>query len=303
MDFDIVAEGLQYPEGPIAMPDGALIIAESARGTITRVWDGKSEIVADLGGGPTGAALGPDGALYVCNNAGSEWRKENGLLYPVGVSQDYSGGRIERVDLATGKVERVLEHCGDHALRAPKDLVFDRDGGFWFTDSGRSYARFRDHGGLYYTPAGAGAALEALYPLLTPCGIGLTLDETTLYVSDSLPGRLWAYDLAGPGRIAKAENPENTGRVICTLPGVQPLDSLAVEVGGRVCVATGRNGGITAFQQDGRFTHYAFPDLCVSNISFAGADMRDAYITLASVGQVIKARWPEPGLKLNFGRY
>jgi gluconolactonase len=28
--------------------------------------------------------------------------------------------------------------------------------------------------------------------------------------------------------------------------------------------------------------------------------MRDAYITLSGTGKLVKARWPRPGLKLNF---
>lgn len=302
MDFEIVAEGLHYPDGPIVLPDGALLIAETARGAISRVWNGKSEIIADLGGGPVGTALGKDGALYVCNNSGSEWEERHGRKVPVGVSQEYAGGRIERVDLATGKSEILFDQCGDHALRAPKDIVFDRRGGFWFTDSGRTYARLRDHGGVYY--ANGDKVTEAIYPLLTPCGIGLTGEEDRLYVSDTLPGRLWAFDLAAPGEArptpAGAEFP---GRLICTLPGYQTLDSLALDSQGRICVATGGHGGITMFTPEGVHTHFPFPDLQVSNICFGGADMRDAYITLASVGKIVKARWPVSGMKLNFGHY
>ncbi|MET0545790.1 MAG: SMP-30/gluconolactonase/LRE family protein [Caulobacterales bacterium] len=306
MDFTIVAEGLRYPDGPIVQPDGALLVAETAGGAITRLWPSysgkyKSETVADLGGGPTGAALGKDSALYVCNNAGSEWIERHGRIIPVGVSSDYAGGRVERVDLSTGKIETLFDHCGDHALRAPKDIVFDREGGFWFADSGRTYARMRDHGGLYYVVDGE--ISEAVYPLLTPCGVGLSADEKTLYVSDTLPGRLWAYTLAAPGQIASDNEGENPGRLVCTLPGEQPLDSLALDSKGNVCVATGGNGGITVFTANGLHTHRAFPDLHVSNICFGGADMRDAYITLASVGQVIKTRWPESGMRLNFGMY
>ena len=33
MSFDVLAEGLQFPEGPIAMPDGSVILVEIARGT------------------------------------------------------------------------------------------------------------------------------------------------------------------------------------------------------------------------------------------------------------------------------
>ena len=59
MSFDVLAEGLQFPEGPIAMPDGSVILVEIARGTLSRVWNGKTEVICDLGGGPNGAAPGP----------------------------------------------------------------------------------------------------------------------------------------------------------------------------------------------------------------------------------------------------
>ncbi|MFZ2469308.1 MAG: SMP-30/gluconolactonase/LRE family protein, partial [Parvibaculum sedimenti] len=57
----LIASGLQFPEGPIAMPDGSVILVEIKRGTLTRVHpDGKAEVIATTGGGPNGAAIGPD---------------------------------------------------------------------------------------------------------------------------------------------------------------------------------------------------------------------------------------------------
>ena len=74
---------LQFPEGPIAMQDGSVIVVEIAAGTITRVTaDGTRTTVASPGGGPNGAAIGPDGKLYVCNNGGFSWTRADGLLIP-----------------------------------------------------------------------------------------------------------------------------------------------------------------------------------------------------------------------------
>lgn len=300
MDFKVVAEGLQFPEGPVAMADGSIILVEIARGTLTRIWNGRTEVIAVLGGGPNGAALGPDGAMYVCNNGGFEWRDINGLRYPGRAAADYTTGRIERVNLATGKFERVYESYQEQRLAGPNDIVFDKEGGFWFTDFGKRFARQRDHSGLYYAKADGSPLAEAVYPAISFNGVGLSPDEKTVYCNDTETGKLYAFDIEAPGKLVPFVRGGQRGRVICTLPGHQGLDSLAVEANGNVCLATLTHGGITIVYRGGSFEHIAFPDPLTTNLCFGGADMRDAYITLSATGKLIKARWPRPGLKLNY---
>jgi gluconolactonase len=106
-----VATGLRFPEGPIAMPDGSIVLVEIERQCVSRVMpDGDVRTIARTGGGPNGAAIGPDGKCYVCNNGGVAWLESarHGLR-PGGPASDYSGGRIERIDLVTGTVERLYD--------------------------------------------------------------------------------------------------------------------------------------------------------------------------------------------------
>ncbi|MDZ7628527.1 MAG: SMP-30/gluconolactonase/LRE family protein [Parvularculaceae bacterium] len=300
MDIEIVAEGLQFPEGPIAMADGSIVLVEIKRQTLTRVTPGgRRETIAEIPGGPNGAALGPDGRIYVCNNGGFEWREIMGQTISGDAPADYGGGSIVAVDLTTRKVETLYTHVDGHRLKGPNDLVFDRSGGFWFTDLGKSYHRHRDHGGLYYAQPDGSKIVEAAYPLFSPNGVGLSADEKTVFVADTFTARLLAFDLSGPGEIAPSALPL-PGRVVATLPGYQFLDSLAVEADGRVCVATLLNGGITMIAGDGVSEHIPMPDLFPTNICFGGKDRRDAYITLSGTGRLGKVRWPRAGLALNF---
>lgn len=301
--MEIIAEGLAFPEGPIVMPDGSVILVEIKAGALTRVWGaGKREVIATLGGGPNGAALGPDGAVYVCNNGGFTWHEAAGFTVPGHAAADYTTGRIERVDLATGKFERVYDQINGHRLSGPNDLVFDASGGFWFTDHAKTYARHRDQGGLYYAKPDGSLLKEVAYSMVSPNGVGLSPDEKTVYMADTHTARLWAFDVVGEGEIAPAAL-GSPGRCVVTMPGYQLFDSLAVEADGRVCVATLINGGITAIEPSGAFEQVAFPDVLVTNIAFGGADMRDAYVTLSGTGKLVKTRWPRPGHALNFNPY
>ena len=300
MDFEIVAEGLGFPEGPVWMQDGSIILVEISKGAVTRIWgDGRRETIAEPGGGPNGAAIGPDGALWICNNGGFKYHERDGLLIPGHCPDDYSGGRIERIDLSTGKVERVLDTVEGHPLRGPNDLVFDRHGNLYFTDLGKSFPRHRDVGGLFFLANGASEAVELDHHHTSPNGVGLSPDEKTVYMADTMTARLWAFDLAAPGKIGKS-SPFNAGRVVATMPGLQYVDSLAVAASGNICVATILNGGITTITPGGAHSHIAFPDPFVTNICFGNADLNEAWVTLSGTGKLAKCRWPEPGLKLNY---
>jgi gluconolactonase len=301
-NIEIIAEGLQFPEGPIPMPDGSVILVEIKRKTLTRVWNGRSEVIAHMGGGPNGAAFGPDGAVYVTNNGGFEYHDIGGLTVPGFAPADYDGGRIERVDLATGKVERVYDRCGEHKLSGPNDLVFDKAGAIWFTDLGKNHARSIERGGLYFAKPDGALIREVAYGGTGLNGVGLSPDEKTVYAAETDAGKLWAFDIAGEGQVAPPPLGA-IGRCVFVYPGHVYFDSLAVTAYGDICVATLLNGGITTITPSGAFTHAPLPDPLVTNIAFGGADMRDAYITLSGTGKLARLRWPEPGLKLNFAPY
>jgi gluconolactonase len=296
-----VTDGLRFPEGPVAMADGSVILVEIRRGTLTRVLpDGKHEVIAELGGGPNGAAIGPDGAMYVCNNGGAwEWEPGDATHLPAGPPPEYIGGSIQRVDLRTGTFTTLYDSCDGKPLNSPNDLVFDSTGGFWFTTLGYFDGENRRLGAVYYARPDGSKIIRWRSGVTSPNGIGLSPDERKLYMSDCMIGRLFEMDLPSPG-VMEPQVGLAAGRVVCTLPGFQWLDSMAVEESGRICVGTLWNGGITIFEPSGAYEHVPVPDPVITNICFGGPDMRDAFITCASTGRLMKTRWPRPGLKLPF---
>jgi gluconolactonase len=182
-----LAANLQFPEGPVVDKDGSIILVEIERRTITRVKDGTTSILATLDGGPNGLAWGPDGNLYLCNNGGFLFTKaaDGGNRVKPGTPEGYAGGWIERIDPKTGERRRLYSRCGEHNLVGPNDLVFDAQGGFYFTDYGKFYPRHRVNGGLYYALADGSKIVEVAYPLITPNGVGLSPDGKTVYVAET----------------------------------------------------------------------------------------------------------------------
>ena len=278
---EVIAEGLAFPEGPVVMADGSVIVVETFGGRITRCWNGLKETICEIGDGPNGGAIGPDGALYVCNNGG--------------VGPDYFArtdrvGRIERVDLATGRFERVYDSCGGRLLGAPNDLVFDCDGNLWFTDFGRLEVNGKQFGGLFCARPDGSSIARIAHRATSFNGVGISPDMATVYVADTIEARIYAF-----ARKLEEQKP----RFVATVPGHVRLDSLAMTAAGNVCVATiGEQGAICTVTPDGEVSSIPTGDRVTTNIAFGGPDMSFAWITYSMQGLLVKMRWPEPGMRL-----
>src|SRR5947207_13195503 len=183
-----IASGLQFPKAPIRWGDGPGTPVETHRGALPGPDpEGRGEAGGEAGDGRTGAAIGPDGAVYVCNNGGFEWHVVSGMTAPGHQPAGYIGGRIQRVTL-DGKVTDLYTECGGHPLRGPNDIVFDAAGGFYFTDLGKTRERDCDLGGLYYAAPDGSRIEEVAYGLMQPNGVGLSPDGSRVYVAETTPG-------------------------------------------------------------------------------------------------------------------
>ena len=141
-----------------------------------------------------------------------------------------------------------------------------------------------DRGFVYYAKADGSECRQVIRGLVTPNGIGLSPDGNTLYVAETIPGRLWAWDLPEPGvaRLDRAAGTPSRGRLVAAPGGYQEFDSLAVDAAGNVCVATLHRGGITVAAPDGgKLEHVPLPDPITTNVCFGGPDLTTAWATLS----------------------
>jgi gluconolactonase len=300
---EIVCSGLGFPEGPIALADGSILLVEIAEGRLVRIApDGRKSMVASMGGGPNGAAIGPDGAVYICNNGGLAFHREPGVTRVIGTPVDYSGGRIERVDLRTGRFERLYDSCEGEPLNGPNDLVFDRHGGFYFTDHGKVRERTIDRGKVCNARADGTMIQQVIFPISMPNGIALSPEEDVLYVAETETARLWSFRVRAPCDVEILPFPSpNGGRIVHGAGGFQRFDSMKVEAGGRVCVATLQIGGITTISPDDGFAeHTPMRDRNTTNVCFGGPDLKTLYVTLSHSGRLARVAWPRAGHPLNF---
>jgi gluconolactonase len=295
-----LATGLKYPEGQIAMPDGSVILVEIAGGTLKRVRpDGSVETVANVGGGPNGAAIGPDGRIYVTNNGGVMWKPRGEQLRPAGNLPN--PGSIQVVDPDSGRFETLYARCGEREFRHCNDLVFDAHGGFWFTDTGKVSGRTQDRGSVFWAKADGSEVREVMQGLMSPNGIGLSPDGKHVYVAETTTARLWGWEISAPGEVVKTRGPMPHGGTFLFGSSVwQRFDSLAVSASGKILVATLDNGGITEIWPDGSDScHYPFGTPYVNNVCFGGADLRTLFVTQSGDGTLTALPWHEPGLRLN----
>jgi gluconolactonase len=291
----VFAEGLNFPEGPVAMPDGTVIAVEIKGGRVLRCHPGgQSEVIADLGGGPNGAAIGPDGALYVCNNGG---RRSISRHTP----------SIQRVDLKTGVAHVLYSEANGVALQSPNDIVFDKSGNFYFTD-----IRL---GAIFYASPDGRNVKAVVEDASAPNGVGLSEDETVLYWAQTHLRQVIRRRISAPGVLEPSAGASvlkftlsgevDSWSVLAGLPGYRELDSLAVDSSGAVCVGALVDPGIVVVPVDGSPVEVwtlpeEFGEGAITNICFGGPDLTTAYITASMTGRILTFPWPRPGLLLNF---
>jgi gluconolactonase len=272
----VVATGLEFPEGPAFDRDGNLYVTEIQGGRISRIApDGTVELFADTGGGPNGAAFGPDGALYVCNNGGDEL------------------GWVERI-APDGTITRLFTEVDGRPLTSPNDLAFDVHGNYYFTDPvpGRPEPGAPQTGSVCFVDS-EGNAKRLVGDLAFPNGIGVTDDGKTLIVAESMTFKLHAFEIIEPGVLGEA-------REFGFLGDRNIPDGFAFDAAGNVLCCGFRSSQIHVFPPEGgeKIATVDFDDDRVTNVCFGGPNGATAFVTESGSGRVVSFEWERPGMAL-----
>jgi len=266
--IELIKEGFNGTEGPVATPDGGFIFTETVANRITRIAaDGSTSTFLDKSNGSNGLSFTANGDLY----AVQVLKPQVGIVYPA----------------ARAKV--LADNFEGAPFGRPNDLVVGRDGTVYFTDSGAAAKpdqpapakpavyRIKPQGGLQ----------RIAFDIERPNGIQLSLDEKTLYVANTPGEHLLALDLAADGSVGKRRNFAKLAGWRQTENGPSSgADGLAVDAQGRVYVAS--TAGIQVFSEKGDALGVIALPKAPQNIAFAGPDKRTLYV----VGRGSAYRFP-----------
>ena len=244
--------GNRYLVGPVWTPTSQLVFSDVGANSELTLTQGKVAVVRSPAHMAFGHAVYNDGAILVCQRQNrsviSFKGKESNVL-----ASTFSGKRFN----------------------GPSDIAVRKDGTILFTDPvvlSSSQKSELEFSGIYsITPDGALHLLDR--SMARPQGLALSLDEKSLYVSDSVRMCVKKFELSTSGTEVSAPvefaflTGDNAGA-----PGGIKLD-----VKGNVYCAG--PGGVMVFDPSGKYLGLIYLPDVATNFCFGDADYKTLYIT------------------------
>jgi gluconolactonase len=262
--IELIKEGFTGTEGPVSLPDGSLLFTETQANRITRIAaDGSTLSFVEGSNGSNGLAIAPNGDIYAVQ-----------VLKP----------RVAVV-FPEGRRRILVEQYEGAGFGRPNDIVLDKQGGVYFTDSGANQVPGQaasapavpvNKPAVYYVSA-KGEVKRLANDIVRPNGIQLSPDETVLYVANTAGEYLLAYDITAPGVLGpKREFAKLAGFRQTDNGPSSGADGLAVDAEGRVYVAS--TAGIQVFSPRGVALGVIPLPKPPQNLAFAGEGKKTLYI-------------------------
>ena len=261
-----------FLEGATVDSDGTLWVVDLLSGNLLSVADGgRCDIRANTGGEPNGAKFHRDGRLFVAD-------KVLGIV---------------AYDPGTDSMTTIMDTYRAERLRGTNDLVFDADGGLYFTEPYGSSAT-HPTGRVFYLPPGEDAApVVAAENLAFPNGVAVTPDGSNIYIGEFAKKHLLSAPAVGSPDVFDIPNV-----FARTVGGIGP-DGMAFDEDGNLYVAIFQGGAVDVIAPDGRPRGtMMLPEdagTFVTNMAFHDGWL---YVTEASAGEIWRVRVSKAGLPL-----
>ncbi len=266
--LETLAEGFQFTEGPLWLPDDSLLFQDiKAERTYRRASDGSVSVVREGTEAANGQTFGPDGCVYFC---------------------EQNGRRISAMKPDGSDFQVVTETWSGKRLNSPNDIVGRSDGRLFFTDPPYGVApndRSLHFQGIYALDKGSAEPRLLADDFEKPNGLAFSPDERTLYVCDTARYHVRAFEVDASGSIRVG-----SGRVFAILDPEAPggPDGMKVDQEGRVYVAVAQ--GVWVFEPGGKLLGIIAVPKRPSNLAWCGTDGKTLAITAVDAVHRIRLR-------------
>lgn len=261
-----------FLEGATVDASGTLWVVDLLSGNLLSVDDeGQCSVEFNTGGAPNGAKFHADGRLFVAD-------KNLGVV---------------AYDPAANSMTVIADSYRAERLRGTNDLVFDTNGGLYFTEPYGSSA-LKPNGRVFYLPPGPDASLTVVADTFAfPNGVALSPSGANLYVGEYANKRLLSVPAVGSPDIFDIAHV-----AVHTAGGVGP-DGIALDEDGNIYTAIFQGGEVAVFAPDGHaYGTIALPEgagTFVTNLAFHAGYL---YITEGSAGEIWRLAVTPAGLPL-----
>jgi gluconolactonase len=277
-EWEKVAEGLNFPEGPAWDGKDTLYFSNCKGGYISKIGPEDCSILVSAGSQPdifersNGLTVGRDGLIYAC-----EYGKKKGAIHRI---------------TPEGRIERFIAGYKGKPFRRPNDLIFDPVGNLYFTDPSAYNPKNPD--GIIYRIDAKTKKVTIAYDGVCFCnGLAFSADGMFLYVAESAKHRVLKFPVKEDGSLGKPD-------VFINMPGGDP-DGMNFDNKGNLYVAHFGGGAVWVIAPDGSIVKkLKTPGKKPSNVEFAGKDLRTLYITEDETNAVYRTPVETPGLPLFF---
>jgi len=260
-DWEQVAMGMNFPEGPAWDGNQALYVSNCYGGWITQIINSEAD------------------TFMIAEQSNIE--QTNGLAFYEDDLYACDFGQQAILKISPDKeVSIYASGYRGNPFNRPNDLAFDTQGNLFFTDPNQ-YGADKLDGRIFYIDRETGMIRLIADSLAFPNGIAFFPKDKWLYVCESARERIIRYQVERGGRLGNKE-------IFTELPDGDP-DGIAFDILGNLYVAHFGNGEVVVIGTDGVVKHrLKTPGKKPTNLEFGGSDMRTLFLTEVETNAVYK---------------